>query len=447
MSNSFNSREIGYPIVGKGITLGLAGYVVLWYLQLAYRIPVLGVIRFEYIYAIILFITGLIFAPKLELDSPLIRLALLLLLSMVIQIPFSQNIEVSYNVFIDRVIKFGFMSILIILCVRNPQSLIFFLGAFLLACMKMGQEGLVGRITGSLMWENQGVLRLHGPTPIYHHPNSFAGMALGSLPFAIYLFPISSKIIKAFLIGLIILALNIIIFTGSRTGYIAFIILLVYLSLTGRGKLAVLSGVLIIATISLFYLDRQYVERLETIYTGEDKEGQSIEMRKEILSDAIKVFSSYPFGVGISAFPTVRKRLFGREQDTHNLYLEVATNLGIQGLIIFLVVIYGMMKVLIRLKNEFNYQKNEISKFADSMELQNNLQNSFLVHIRDLELMEGTSRALILFLIVRLSLGLFGMDLYEIYWWFSLGLAVALSNMSKYSTDKTNRLIGEISKA
>lgn len=429
-----------YPFVGLYLSLGLSGYVLLWYLQLAYRIPILGEIRFEYIYGITLFIAGLIFAPKIEFNSPLIKMVLLLFLAMIIQVPFSQNVEVSYNVFIDRVIKLAFMSILIIVLVRSPQNLIFFLGAFMLACMKMGQEGMWGRISGSLMWENQGVLRLHGPTPIYHHPNSFAGMALGTLPFALFLFPVSSKIIKAILGVSIILSLNIIIFTGSRTGYVALIVLLIYLSITGKRKVVVISGIVMLATVTIFYLDHQYVERFGTIYTGEDKEGQSIETRKEIINDSIKIFSTYPFGVGISAFPTVRKRFFGRDQDTHNLYLEVATNLGIQGLIVFLFFIYWMIKELMRLKKEFSFQMSAIEELAGNCEIETNLRQKLYCQRKDLGLLEATTKAVILFLIVRLALGLFGMDLYEIYWWFSLGLTVALSNINKYSTLKTNQL-------
>jgi len=39
------------------------------------------------------------------------------------------------------------------------------------------------------------------------------------------------------------------------------------------------------------------------------------------------------------------------------------------------------------------------------------------------------ARAVSLFIIIRLGLGLFGMDLYEIYWWFILGLAISLNNI------------------
>jgi len=33
------------------------------------------------------------------------------------------------------------------------------------------------------------------------------------------------------------------------------------------------------------------------------------------------------------------------------------------------------------------------------------------------------------FIMIRLVLGLFGMDLYEIYWWFAFSLTISLSNI------------------
>ena len=88
-----------------------------------------------------------------------------------------------------------------------------------------------------------------------------------------------------------------------------------------------------LAVAAVVFVPGQYFERFDTIYTMEEKEGASSATRIEILKDAVEIFASHPFGVGIQAFPAVRKTTFGREQDTHNLYLEVATNLGIQGLL------------------------------------------------------------------------------------------------------------------
>jgi putative inorganic carbon (hco3(-)) transporter len=438
--SSLIKNDDDYPQVSNLTLLAFCGYVVIWYLQIGYRIPILGAIRFEFLYAALLSFVAILFNNKIELDCPLIGILLLFLLVLCIQIPFSCNVEVSWNMFIDRVVKFAFMAVFIICFVRSPKHLFFFLGAFILACMKMGQEGLVGQITGDLVWENQGVMRLNGSTPLYSHPNSFSGMALGTIPFIIYLFPLFSLFIKGILLVQFILAFNIILHTGSRTGYVAFCLLLLFALLRSKKKLKALLVLISLAILSIPFIDKQYVERFESIFTEEEKEGQSIETRKQILSDAINIFREHPFGVGVSAFPTARAKYFGRNQDTHNLYLEVATNLGIQGLIVFIILIVKMMRCLSDTRARINMQKRIL---LDKIALIKAKEDGIFIqdHVEKLRFMEAVANAVIMFLIVRLILGMFGMDLYEIYWWFSVGLTVALFNMNKYSEIKSKKIL------
>lgn len=448
MLNLLRQFDEDFPHVSNLALLSFCGYVIIWYLQIGYRIPFLGKIRFEFIYAALLSLYLIFFGGKIELDCPVFNTIILLFLAMIIQIPFSYNVQHSYEIFIDRVLKFSFMAIFIVGFIKSPKHLIFFLGAFLLACLKMGQEGFLGQITGNMVWENQGVMRLHGSTPIYEHPNSFTGMALGTMPFLIYLFPIASRVVKVAFIVQFIFALNIVLHTGSRTGYVAFFVMLLFIFYRSKGnKLKILIILSILGFLTIPFLEHQYIERFESIFTGKDKEGASTELRKEILSDSIKIFSDHPFGVGVGAFPIVRKKTFGRSQDTHNLYLEIATNIGIQGLIIFAYFIMQIFKCLSYVRREVALQLQKLSEFTDKIkESDRYLNEESLIgdHIRELKLLNAVAKALFLFLIIRLTLGLFGMDLYEIYWWFGSGLTIALFNINKYSSLKTEKLLLEI---
>jgi putative inorganic carbon (hco3(-)) transporter len=132
--------------------------------------------------------------------------------------------------------------------------------------------------------------------------------------------------------------------------------------------------------------------------------------------------------------------MFGRSQDTHNLYLEVATNLGIQGLIVFLFFVAKMGSSLNKSINSVIKQKNEIQDIIEKTNIAQQYAVNAHKHRKDLELIEAAARATILFLIVRLALGLFGMDLYEIYWWFSLGLTVSIFNLTKLAALKTTKI-------
>ena len=50
--------------------------------------------------------------------------------------------------------------------------------------------------------------------------------------------------------------------------------------------------------------------------------------------------------------------------------------------------------------------------------------------LMNLKILEASALAVYLFIIARLTLGLFGMDLYEIYWWFAGGLTIAIFNIA-----------------
>jgi hypothetical protein len=315
------------------------------------------------------------------------------------------------------------MACFIILFVRSPKSLRFFICAIMLAWFKMGQEGLLGQITGSLVWENQGVMRLHGSTGLYDHPNSFSGLALGMLPFIYFLFPLADKWGKLFLLVLTVFSLTIVLYTGSRTGYIGFLLFSAYVIWQSKHKFKGLLAAVLIGTIAMPFIPQQYIQRFQSI-TGQEKEGHSKFRRIEILHDAVTIFGEHPFGVGVAAFPFIRQERFGRVQDTHNLYLEVATNLGLQGFIVWVLMISAFFQNVLRLLKCLDQQISALSSVIPDVPL-------LASHVKDLRLMKAMVSAASGYIVIRLSLGLFGMDLYEIYWWFAMGIVISIHNMSQ----------------
>lgn len=296
--------------------------------------------------------------------------------------------------------------------IRTPWALKMVVGAFLLAMLKLGQEGFTGWLTGNMVWENQGIPRLHGSVPIYEHPNSFSGMAVGCLPFIYYLYPNVSRLWKSLLLLLLVFCAIIIVFTGSRTGYVATLglgfVFFVKSSGAMRWRYALLAVLIVLSAFALVPAD--YSHRFQTIFTMQEREGASSETRIEILRDAVEVYRAYPFGIGVGAFPLVRDEMFGRSQDTHNLYLELLTNLGPLGFFAFFYVIIKVLKL-----------NNDTIKRLE------------LVEIGEKKFIMAVSRAMVSFIYARLFLGLFGMDTYEVYWWFAIGITSVLFDLSKYS--------------
>lgn len=381
-------------------------YVITWYLQLGLRVEILGQIRFEFIIGFILSVCSIIKISGERKSTPLKTPTIFFFSVIIFYTIFTYDHQTSWNIFYQRVLKFSMLALFFTAFIRTEWALKMVIGAFLLAMLKLGQEGFTGWAGGGLVWQNQGVMRLHGSTPSYRHPNSFSGMAVGCLPFIYFLFPVVKKYWQKFaLLTLLFFCLIIIIFTASRTGYVATGLLSAYaiLKLKGKQKKVAIAFLFIGFPLIFSTIPSEYMERLQSIYTLEEAEGNSANARITILKDAAYIAASKPWGVGVAAFPKVRMEAFGRFQDTHNLYLELLTNLSIIGLIAFFILIKRIIDVNISIQRDLKDLDTYNSKFLTAI-----------------------SKAIVGFIMARLFLGLFGMDTYEIYWWFAIGLTASV---------------------
>jgi len=385
-------------------------FIITWYLQLGVRVDILGAIRFEFILGAFLSIFAILTLLDEKTSTPLQGPIIFFFCVLGFYTLFSYDRDQSWDIFFNRVIKFSMLSAFLAAFIRTEWALKLIIASFLLAMLKMGQEGFIGWLTGGMVWENQGIPRLHGVTGLYRHPNSYSGMAVGCLPFIYYLYPISNAWQKILLLTLLAFALVIIVFTGSRTGYVATILLSLYFwrEKIKLGKIKYLILGALIFTCAYVLLPDEYTQRLHSIFTLDEAEGSSSETRIQILKDAVSVFLSHPWGVGVSAFPSVRMEMFGRLQDTHNLYLELLTNMSVLGLLSFFTFILAIIKM-----------------------------NKKIITSDTSPFVSAVAKSLIAFIYARLFLGVFGMDTYEIYWWFAAGLTMAMYRIANDHQEKT----------
>lgn len=434
-----------YDYIGLAVLGCFAVYVIGWYLQIGTRWGILGRIRFEFLIAGFLAIIAVVLHRQRKVaPSGLLYVVLAYFAVCVLSFIFTPSFSRSWFVFLTYVIKYAFFAFFVYEFVREPRALKIFIIALFLAWLKMGQEGMYGVLTGGMMWMNQGVMRLHGTTGFYFHPNSFSGFAVGTLPFIYYYLPIVKKIPRLLLLLQLVFSLNIILFTGSRTGYVAFAGLILYSIFAARKKVKFFTVTAFLVLILATQIPTDYVERFQSIFTGEEKAGQSTEKRKEILRDAWSIFKEHPLGVGIGAFPDVRQQKFGRDQDTHNLYLQIATNLGVQGLVVFFALIYLITKRLSFVERNSEEQLLRMSPTKmKPLSGENSMQKRMVEHYGDVQLLKATAQAMKMFLFARLVLGLFGHDLYEIYWWFLIGTTAALFYIVQVCERKTRDLVAD----
>lgn len=392
-------------------------YMLTWYLQLGNRVGFLSAIRFEFLLGAFLSICALLEVSRAQETSPMRGPVILFIAVSGLYTLLSVDISYSWQVYFNRVIKFSMLALFLAAFVRTPWALKMVVGAFLLAMLKLGQEGFWGWWTGGLVWQNQGIMRLHGSVDIYGHPNSFSGMAVGCLPFIYYLYQVVARRWKIVLLILLCFCGIIIIYTGSRTGYVATLGLgiIFFLKSKGRERKRYVLLLTVICFSAAVYAPKEYVSRFDSIFTGKEKEGASAETRLQIIRDAVAVYVNNPLGVGVGAFPIVRKQMFGRSQDTHNLYLEILTNMGPLGVVAFFVLVRRILRTNAEVQQQLS-QKEEA-------------EYTYVLAI---------SKAIVAFIYARLFLGLFGMDMYEIYWWFATGMTVAVWSISKMSLNDSS---------
>jgi len=142
-----------------------------------------------------------------------------------------------------------------------------------------------------------------------------------------------------------------ILFTYSRSGFLALIAscgLLIWKATRGR-RAKTLLPVAVLAAILLVALPGKYMTRLSTIFNPETDPTNSAQEREEHMLRAAELAIRRPIiGVGMGNFHIYAIN----EMRAHNAYLETAAELGVTGLITFLVIIFAPLRSLRRIERE-----------------------------------------------------------------------------------------------
>ncbi len=142
-----------------------------------------------------------------------------------------------------------------------------------------------------------------------------------------------------------------ILFTYSRSGFLALIAscgLLIWKATRGRRAKMFLS-VAVLAAALLVAAPGKYMARLSTIFNPETDTTNSAQERQQHMLRAAEVAIRRPIvGVGMGNFHIYAIN----EMRAHNSYLEIAAELGVIGLIAFLVIIFAPLRSLRRIERE-----------------------------------------------------------------------------------------------
>ena len=187
-----------------------------------------------------------------------------------------------------------------------------------------------------------------------YDPNDIAAVLLCMLPFAVFGFFEEKGIKKILLLLGVGLMIATVIFTYSRGGFIGILVVggVILLRTLKTNKL--LTGFIFIALIAVFsiVIPSNYWERMETIVEpADDYNVSSPAGRIEIWKKGLQFMIENPVtGVGIGSFATAEglshKNIGGKWSAAHNSFVQIGGELGVGGLILFILLFYYLFKSL-----------------------------------------------------------------------------------------------------
>jgi hypothetical protein len=183
----------------------------------------------------------------------------------------------------------------------------------------------------------------------YGDPNDLAYILATTVPIAVWLLLGSSKRARVLLFFVLAALLGAIALTFSRGAIVGLAAALVWhVATEQRGRLALVAGVVVVAVVSVFFLVQLNPKQLQTGLNAKQKvAATNVATRLDAWSAAARLASDHPLGVGPGNFKLYYLKETGRPPGTdalqvvHNAYLDVAAELGIGAMIVFLLYLGG----------------------------------------------------------------------------------------------------------
>jgi O-antigen ligase len=275
----------------------------------------------------------------------LVVIAALGLLLIPIAISPKQSMDMLTDTYLKTVIIFILMVNLI-----DTRGRIFSMWKLVVICgAALGVGAIKSYIKGEFTAQG---LRIEGLVGgMFENPNDLATALDLLLPFAVALTLISKGLARLLYLACTALLAVGVVFTLSRGGFLGLMassgVLLWKLGRSRRLKTTL--GVALICGILLAVLPGGYGSRIATIFNTEQDKTGSAQLRSELIKRAATIAINRPIvGVGMGNFHFYSIR----EKAAHNSYLEIAAELGVMGLIAYLILIFAPLRSLHRIERQ-----------------------------------------------------------------------------------------------
>lgn len=338
----------------------------------------------------VVFLTGvlvirvLFFRDQISgLPAPIILIGLYNLVGLFTLI-YARNFDLGLSTLIDD-LKDAFYSILIVAFLQDRKALRLSLWALVLAGFTMASISIFQQFTGTftnVYWgfgqtitSSTGTgYRLAGPIG---DPNYYAMFLVAVIPMALDRLWNEKHLFLRVISGWTVLSCTMtVLYTYSRGGFLALILVLVLFAFRFRSRTRFVPGLLGVSIVFLTiqFLPANYTERISSLLSFFPQNGTNTQSDASILGRssqvtvAYRIFLDHPVaGVGIANYDTYYyeyARPIGMDPSVgtrraHDLYLQIAAERGLLGLLAFSMIIFVTIKSLINVDKRIALMKND----------------------------------------------------------------------------------------
>jgi O-antigen ligase len=255
----------------------------------------------------------------------------------VLTIPFSLWPGGSLKVFSDLYVKIILIFALMVTTLTTPKRLRQLTWLMIVASGYLAARGVLDYARGVNLTEGD---RLKGAVGgIFENPNDLALNLVTFLAPTIFIIILERRPLRRLMAsGIALLMLAAIVATKSRGGFLglsAMLLVVAYYTIKVKPQW-IFAGVLTVV-IAVPMLPQRFWDRMDSITNGENDATGSREARLRLMQQALQVFAENPLtGIGAGQFENYNgPGAIERNRATHNVWLQVAAELGIFGLAIF----------------------------------------------------------------------------------------------------------------
>lgn len=352
---------LGAYVVVRYPFAGLLLYTIIFMWRPGETYPVLAPLRIELLIGALTFAAMIVqrFRDQdaLTIDrTRMTKLLMLVLLAVAVSVPLAYTRSAALDG-LEAFLKLVVWYLMIVHLVTNPLRFRLFSFVFLAAICKIGFDSLVSYFVlgGS---HRMGIDRLVGQSSAGGGPNTLAATLGATIPILLLLaFQQRLRRYRLLPAAATIMLTVALFLTGSRSGLLAFLAMLICLWIRTRHRLIV--GVLGVALLAAGFviLPDQYKTRYSTVM---DEYGSS-QSRIDTWRTGLRMIVDHPLtGVGINCFIHASHNEYGGAWlDSHSLYVQIPSEVGLVGTILFFMYLLELFRACARSRRAMLERRDE----------------------------------------------------------------------------------------